>query len=213
MKIVENFLSIQGECPYLVGLPMAFIRLSGCNLNCTPKTSGFTCDTQYHKDGKEMDIEEILSELSFYYPTKNVCITGGNPSIHKDIDKLIKTLRKNDYKVFIEDNGSVKFPNEYKNCYVVCSPKYYFNLKKWMFYGKNKPAHFKFVYTEALETHILEFIKKYKIPKEKISIMPEGATRKEIIEHCDDTILFCHFNDLRYSPREQVMLWDKCRGK
>ena len=41
MKINEIFYSIQGEGPS-IGQPAIFIRLAGCNQNCT------FCDTKYH---------------------------------------------------------------------------------------------------------------------------------------------------------------------
>jgi len=216
MKVCEIFgNTLQGECHALIGLPMIFIRLSGCNLKCEMRTTKFVCDTRYHTKGTEMSINKILNEaemLSEFGSMKNICITGGNPSICKDINTLIKALLKKKYKVFIEDNGSIKFPEEYKNCVVVCSPKYYFNLKRWMFYKHNKPNYFKFVYTSDLHEHILHFIRRYKISRNKISIMPEGATRDELINNSERVVLFCYQHNLRFSPREHIMIWNKKRG-
>lgn len=216
MKVCEIFgNTIQGECHATIGLPMIFIRLSGCNLKCRMNTTKFNCDTDYHVKGKEMTVKQIIIEVSKINnlgKMRNVCITGGNPSISKSINMLINMLINNSYKVFIEDNGSVKFPSLYRYCTVVCSPKYYFNLKKWMFYEDNKPNYFKFVYTVDTHEQILNFIEKYKIPEDMISIMPEGRSRKELIENSERTVLFCYQHNLRFSPREHIMIWDKKRG-
>ena len=214
MRISEIFRSIQGE-GHFIGFPTIFIRLSGCNLKCRMNTTKFVCDTEYHIKGKDMSILEILSEvekLTESGKVKNICITGGNPSIQKEVNGLIKTLIIHKYKVYIEDNGSIKFPEQYENCIVICSPKYYFNLKKWMFNTKNKPNYFKFVYTSKLHEHILKFIEKHHIPRKKISIMVEGVARDEVIENSRNTILFCYQHNFRFSPREHIMIWNRERG-
>jgi len=57
MKVNEMFKSIQGEGPYM-GIPMFFVRLTGCNLRCQ------WCDTQYaFYEGEEMSVEEILERV------------------------------------------------------------------------------------------------------------------------------------------------------
>ena len=54
MKVSEHFYSIQAEGA-TIGVPAVFIRLQGCNLNCT------WCDTReiWHS-GNEVSNEEIL---------------------------------------------------------------------------------------------------------------------------------------------------------
>ena len=103
MKVVEIFQSIDGE-GIRAGLPVIFIRLYGCNLRCQ------YCDTKYSyndEDYQEMSIFEILKEVQ-NYSIKRITLTGGEPLIHKDVDILIKLLRKNDYEVNIETNGSIE---------------------------------------------------------------------------------------------------------
>ncbi|MDI6641058.1 MAG: radical SAM protein [Elusimicrobiota bacterium] len=100
MKINEIFYSIQGEGP-LIGMPTTFIRTTGCNLRC------LWCDTKYaYESGKEMSVEEILKEVR-KFPTKFVCITGGEPLIQPEIKFLIGRLLKSGYSISIETNGSV----------------------------------------------------------------------------------------------------------
>ena len=108
IKISEIFYSILGESTYQ-GLPCSFVRVAGCNLNCS------YCNTLYaQKGGEEYSIEKILSVL-LGYPTKLVEITGGEPLLQDSVHKLIQELIKRKYKVLIETNGSVdigKLPSE-----------------------------------------------------------------------------------------------------
>lgn len=102
MRVNEIFYSIDGE-GITAGAPSVFIRLAGCNLKCS------YCDTSYalsFSDGEEKTISEIIEEIK-KYNCKNITLTGGEPLIHKDIDKLICKLVSSDYKVNIETNGSI----------------------------------------------------------------------------------------------------------
>lgn len=99
MKINEVFYSIQGEGIF-IGLPMVFIRVTGCNLRCS------WCDTKYAYDnGNEITNLDLINELK-QYPSKNVCITGGEPMAQNEILLLINDLIEGGYTIFLETNGS-----------------------------------------------------------------------------------------------------------
>ena len=104
MKVVEIFDSIDGE-GIRTGQPATFIRLAGCNVRCT------YCDTTYALFGEsepceytEMTIEEIAEKVNTNY--KRVTLTGGEPLIHADCEKLIACLLDMDSEVNIETNGA-----------------------------------------------------------------------------------------------------------
>ena len=100
MKVNEIFHSIQGEGIYM-GLPMSFVRFTGCHLRCK------WCDTKYaYIDGFELPIPGILERLRAY-PCNNVCLTGGEPMSQREMPVLVKQLIKNDFAVYLETNGSV----------------------------------------------------------------------------------------------------------
>jgi 7-carboxy-7-deazaguanine synthase len=98
MTVNEIFLSIQGES-LSAGYPTIFVRFTGCNLRCS------YCDTTYaYNEGKEMSTQEIYNEIcKLHY--KRVCLTGGEPLLHGDINVLLRLL--DDYSVTIETNGSL----------------------------------------------------------------------------------------------------------
>jgi 7-carboxy-7-deazaguanine synthase len=100
MRINEIFYSIQGEGIYS-GLPMAFVRVMGCNLRCK------WCDTKYaYSEGEEFTTDEIIEQIK-KFPTKKVCITGGEPMLQEDTPALINRLIELGYTIYLETNGSI----------------------------------------------------------------------------------------------------------
>ncbi len=99
LRVNELFVSIQGESSY-AGIPCIFIRLTGCNLRCS------YCDTAYaYDEGSEMSLTEIIKIVK-RHECRNVCITGGEPLLQENINKLINLLKKSNFNVYIETNGS-----------------------------------------------------------------------------------------------------------
>lgn len=102
MRIIEVFNSIDGEGTR-TGKLVTFIRTFSCNLRCS------FCDTSYsygENPYKEMHVDDVIEEVK-KYSTKLVTLTGGEPLIHEDIDKLMSKLTLAGYEVNIETNGSV----------------------------------------------------------------------------------------------------------
>ena len=100
-RINEIFYSLQGEGRW-TGVPMVFIRLSGCNLACS------FCDTP-DKESKQFTELALLERIK-EYPTNRVCITGGEPLI-QNLDSLIRVLKDSQFKVHLETNGTLPLPD------------------------------------------------------------------------------------------------------
>ena len=111
-KINEIFYSLQGE-GFFTGTPSVFVRFSGCNLKCS------FCDTQ-HEEGKMMSDEEIIDAIR-QYPSRQVILTGGEPSLWID-QPFIDRLAAEGYFLCIETNGTRPLP-ESESLWVTCSPK------------------------------------------------------------------------------------------
>ncbi|MBC8453970.1 radical SAM protein, partial [PVC group bacterium] len=97
----ELFESIQGESSY-AGMPCFFIRLSGCNLDCT------YCDTP-QASGVHMDmgVSEILERVSSS-SAPLVEITGGEPLLQDGFSELAEALSGKTWKhLLVETNGSM----------------------------------------------------------------------------------------------------------
>ncbi len=102
MKISEVFHSVQGEGK-LVGVPSVFVRTSGCNLRCA------WCDTPYASwkpEGAERTVESLVAEVRGY-PARHVVLTGGEPMIAPEIERLFGELRALGYHLTIETAGTV----------------------------------------------------------------------------------------------------------
>lgn len=120
IKVNEVYKSLQGEGRYQ-GIPVIFIRLSGCTRNCE------FCDSKYHTQYKEVDITELAKEINSY-KTEVVITSGGEPTIQivaiKELYKLLKHL-----KFHLETNGDLIKSENYiiKNLgifsYICISPK------------------------------------------------------------------------------------------
>ncbi|HEY7585422.1 MAG TPA: radical SAM protein [Candidatus Deferrimicrobiaceae bacterium] len=100
LRVTEIFASIQGESSY-VGLPFAFVRLTGCNLRCR------YCDTTYAYDGgDEFPIEEIISRVEVF-GIPRVTVTGGEPLLQAEACDLVTAFLDRGFTVLVETNGTV----------------------------------------------------------------------------------------------------------
>ena len=100
VRVSEIFFSLQGEAARS-GLPTVFVRLTGCPLRCT------WCDTEYaFTGGANTRIEDVLAEVA-RFPTRYVCVTGGEPLAQKTCLPLLKALCDADYDVCLETSGAL----------------------------------------------------------------------------------------------------------
>ncbi|MFN3567494.1 MAG: 7-carboxy-7-deazaguanine synthase QueE [Caldimicrobium sp.] len=120
IKISEIFFSIQGEGPF-IGYPTLFIRLYGCNLNCS------WCDTPYAKEGEqffEKTCDEILNFWIENYPNiPYITLTGGEPLLQEKSLDLMKALLKKGALVNLETNGSISLEKVPKEVFIVMDIK------------------------------------------------------------------------------------------
>ena len=113
-NLVEIFESLQGEGRN-TGRKCIFVRFAGCNLKCP------WCDTDI-KARFSLELVALIKELS-QYSTKNVILTGGEPTIQPKMPELVAALKAQGYWIAVETNGTndvewLKFVD-----YVAVSPK------------------------------------------------------------------------------------------
>ncbi len=99
MKLIEHYLSIQGE-GLRAGQLAYFVRFARCNLRCN------WCDSEYtFGPGKEIPFAAVAKAIR-KSGARFVCITGGEPLLHKeDCLKLIRNFPKIHFD--IETGGSL----------------------------------------------------------------------------------------------------------
>ena len=179
MILNEIFYSIQGE-GLNIGRPAVFVRFGNCNLKCS------WCDTKstWHKDfidNKEVDLEYVFAEIRKYPQCKHLVLTGGEPLLQQD---SISAIRREfpQYYIEVETNGSISprcvsdvdlltVSHKLKN-----SGNAPYELK-----AKNEKCIYKFVVcSEEDFADIEEIISRYKLPSQKIYLMPEGKSEKAL---------------------------------
>lgn len=117
-RIVEIFESLQGE-GYNTGMPAIFIRFAGCNLNCQ------WCDTNFRQFTR-YTLADILAKVKSYQ-SKNIIITGGEPTMVKALAELLAPLKQANYFIAIESNGLGKVDSLID--YIALSPKFCYQTR------------------------------------------------------------------------------------
>ncbi|MDX1746384.1 MAG: 7-carboxy-7-deazaguanine synthase QueE [Halobacteriales archaeon] len=102
LPINEVFYSLQGEGT-LAGIPSVFVRTSGCNLRC------WFCDS-YHTSWEPthgwIAVDDLVEEVRSH-DAEHVVVTGGEPLIHDEVEKLLERLGEGGYHVTVETNGTI----------------------------------------------------------------------------------------------------------
>lgn len=100
VRVTELFASIQGESHW-AGYPCTFVRLTGCNLDCT------YCDTRYARDGgRELEVAAVVSAVRDA-GLAMVEVTGGEPLCQPAAPDLLGALCREGFRVLLETNGSL----------------------------------------------------------------------------------------------------------
>ena len=208
MKVNEIFTSIQGEGIY-IGVPMFFVRLTGCNLRCE------WCDTEYaFYEGEEMSIDSIVKKVE-ESGMKWVCITGGEPLLQEEVYKLIDILLRKDYKILVETNGSIlidKLPTE-ENLVISLDIKTPSSKmeRAMRFENLNYLGPKDFVKFVIMDENDFEYakkiIEKYEIDKE-IIFQPVGGTN---LKWLAEKVVEEHLN-VRVLPQLHKIIWGNKRG-
>jgi len=101
VKILETFLSVQGESSY-AGFTCYFIRFAGCNLRCS------YCDTpEAWEGGNDVPVEQVTNDACAS-EARIIEITGGEPLMQDGFRELAAgLLKKSGRPVLVETNGSV----------------------------------------------------------------------------------------------------------
>lgn len=129
MRIIEKFLSLQGEGSD-VGTPALFIRLSGCTVGCP------WCDTKESwsvDNGRDEEISTLARCIKEMTPKRGVCvITGGEPFLQdehlRELLIQVNEMTHHSIQFRIETSASVSTPLSFNelphNVYLNISPKF-----------------------------------------------------------------------------------------
>jgi 7-carboxy-7-deazaguanine synthase len=226
MIINEIFYSLQGE-GFLAGIPSVFVRLAGCPLRCK------WCDTKYAWDknaGEEYSIDKVIKTVQ-QWPCKFIVITGGEPMINSDLPKLLKELKTEGKHITIETAG-IAYVSDLPCDLMSISPKLSNSVPDKI----KSPTTHKFlrldiaVLQELVSNYEyqLKFVMDCKddlpeiqktiekigsVNPEKVMLMPQAKTRKELLVKSPVVAEMCKQTGFAFSQRLQVLLWDNQKGK
>jgi 7-carboxy-7-deazaguanine synthase len=217
MLISEIFVSIQGE-GRLSGAPSLFIRTGRCPLRCV------WCDTPYasrHRGGRIFSVPEIMAFVAAAPPVKHVVVTGGEPLVEKDLPELTRKLAEQGKHITLETTGLV-----YRSlqCHLVSlSPKLANAaagragcnipaLRTWM---QRHDYQLKFVVAGAADMpEVLECLAGLRMKdRSRAYLMPQAATRYRLRRIAPAVAELCVKYGFQFSPRLQVDLFGRRRGR
>ena len=230
----EIFASVQGEGPS-AGMPVAFMRLSRCNLACvwcdTAYTWHFEGDDRPHRDGATFDRkanqvtldEADVAERILALGQTRLVITGGEPLLQAPaLAKLLGLLP--DITVEVETNGTTKAPTplDIRIDQFNVSPKLAHSgnpadlaliPERLDAYATDPRAWFKFVIAQPLDVdEVIALRNRYRFKPDHVFLMPEGTDSATLREREKWLAPLCVEHGFRMSDRLHIHLFGDTRG-
>lgn len=230
----EIFASLQGEGAS-IGVPVAFIRLSRCNLACnwcdTPYTWHFEGDDRPHRGGEtyarksnqiKLSIEDAAKRIKALGQNRLV-ITGGEPLLQSAALIQLAEMLGN-MAIEIETNGTIIPPPALSEriAQFNISPKLghsgnsadlALNGAALAEFARDQRAFFKFVIAQPADvTEVTALQNRYQIPSSRIFLMAEGTTSESLRSRHQWLVPLCMQNGLRFSDRLHIHLFGDTRG-
>jgi len=173
-----------------------------------------------------MGQNEVKGRILEFYDCDHVVITGGEPMLQQEaLVPLLKELKEErDFFFEIETNGTIlpkqelvglidqwnvspKVSNSGNSTSAREIPECY------EFFRSLPNAYFKLVVDDESDLcEILDIVGKYRLPQEKIILMPESTTADSLREKSTWLAEFCRDNGYRFSTRLQIVLYGNKRG-
>ncbi len=230
----EIFASVQGEGPSM-GMPVAFMRLSRCNLACvwcdTAYTWHFQGDERPHRGGVEYDRkanqlslpeDEVAARIMSLGQSRLV-ITGGEPLLQAPaLGRLLELLP--DVSVEIETNGTTKAPAplDIRIDQFNVSPKLAHSgnpaalallPERLDAYATDPRAWFKFVIAEPADVdEVLALRDRYRFRPGHVFLMAEGTDSETLREREKWLAPLCVRHGFRLSDRLHIHLFGDTRA-
>lgn len=221
--------TIQGE-GVTAGVPAAFLRLQGCELNCS------YCDTrEVWRFGNVYSFSEIfdLMNSTMIIPKlqegQHLIITGGSPLLQQEALAafLNEFYMRYSFMPYVEienectkslDGALVHWIQQWNNSPKLSNsgllankrirPEILKTLDRW------EDSWFKFVVSceEDWKEIQRDFLDRGLISKDKVILMPQGATREELEKNRETVVNMAIQHGVRFSDRLHVELWSDKKG-
>lgn len=230
VNIAEFFCdTVQGEGVH-IGIPATFLRVQHCSQSC------IWCDSsEVWRQGNPYTFQELFDVIESadlirkFKAGQHLVLTGGSPvKAQKNLVGFLQEFKQvYGFLPYIEiENESTLMPSEELIELVDCwnnSPKLEnsynprdFRLQPVILkkLSSLKNSWFKFVVFEEEDWQEIkrDFLDTELIQKNQIILMPLGATREELLQNRQRVVDIAVRENVRYSTREHVILWDKKTG-
>jgi organic radical activating enzyme len=195
------------------------------------------CDTPYTWDWDRYDprketvrwsLDAIFREIerSAGDTVRNVVVTGGEPMLQQGaLSDLADRLKHEGFRIEVETNGTVEPTPELARLVDQwnVSPKTASSGNSetarekpralaWFAGAEN--AFWKFVITSPADVpEVTEFVARYRIPHERVFLMPEGTEAETVMDRSSWLASFCEETGFRLGARLHVLLWGATRGR
>lgn len=229
MNVMEIYRSVQGEGT-LMGVPTTFVRFFACNLRCS------WCDTKYSWSVREggtwesLPAQDVAAQVQAL-GARHVVLTGGEPTLQKDLVQLSRLLKDREYHMTVETNTTI-FPVAVAPLIDLwsLSPKLssagenylrYPIIERFLEELRPDQQQWKFVIRDDSDEHLLkELLKRFSQFKERrlpIILQPEGDTAtldypsalERLAERVRDP--FWDKYHVRVLPQLHVIIWGRRR--
>jgi 7-carboxy-7-deazaguanine synthase len=226
LTISEQFYSIQGEGK-TAGTPSVFLRLRGCNLLCE-----WPCDTiDVWRQGASWTFENLLNHweangwINALISGAHLVLTGGEPLLQQEELAQFLALLPEGVFIEVETNATITPIRQLDQCISLynVSPKTTNSgiptERRYIsgtldYFARSNKGIFKFVVESAddVEEIIREFIAVFSVHRERVYLMPQCSDRRGHIEKSGIVADLCKKYRFNFSPRLQLLIWDKATG-
>lgn len=195
----EIFTSIQGE-GYWTGIPAVFLRLQGCNLNCS------WCDTPgtiAQGEGELRSIADVADEL-FRSGQTTVVVTGGEPMLQDAAVTELVLKDKSDHKWHLETNGTITIPDVFD--WITISPKPGHPVRE---VNMQLADELKYVVTGQVDIDIAVDAMKHKRPRLKCVCLQPVDNNPRMTALCLEAIKHWGLPELRLSVQVHKLIGER----
>jgi organic radical activating enzyme len=220
----------QGEGPHS-GKLCAFVRLMGCNLSCSWCDTPYTWDgTRFdlHAEGTRMHVDQVWQQVAAMH-VPIVVLSGGEPLLHQRQEGWVSLLAllSARHQLHVETNGTIlpdvttraavqhftvspKLPNANMPRERRIIPEV---IEAWGALAHSRRACFKMVCATARDVQLVDtWVGTFDLPRSEVWVMPEGATRDELLAHTPEVTAAAADYGLNISSRLHVLAHDTKRG-
>ena len=229
LKIAEHFYSLQGE-GMSSGTPAVFLRLSGCQFDCS------WCDTvEVWRHGTWYQLDEVdgLFDINSYYRRlrmgAHLVITGGDPLIQQmQLSALFNRLLefgREPHRIYVEvETQGYNMPRPEFSKWVKqwnVSPKLANSgveedkriISDVLNWHANSNSCFKFPISNEDEFREVDrIVRQHQLKRTRVYLMPVSFSREDLIDKSKMVAEMAMRTGYRYSSRLQLLIWDKTTG-